>query len=400
MKLLLAPFTISACLGLGWVVFVDSQDRQQRSARDKSTEVVSVQVTRVKTRTIEDYIDLVGSLEPVSEVEIRSRTSGYITKLPFDLGDAVERDAIVVELDDSKNQEMVSSAEAALAVAVAQLKAQVAKRDFAEKEVERQNELAKSGVSTQQQREQAKSQLEIAKAELELEQARVDQAKSELENSKLSLKETRIAAPLSGFVAERFVEVGDLAQSDIPLCRIVDLATVRTAVHVVEKEYPKIKAAQRATVQVDAYPGRAFVGTVVRKSPVLDQDTRTATVRIDIPNPDGLLKPGMHARVRIVFERRERVEVVPVASLLENNETPTVFVVAGEPPTARLQKVTVGVNDGTVVEILSGVSGDDLVVTLGSRLIRDGQAVTPVELSSRSDGRDPELDRGGTATGD
>ena len=227
--------------------------------------------------------------------------------------------------------------------------------------------------------EQAEAEWDIAVAQRELEEARVKQAQSEVDHTLLAVNESKIDAPMAGFVGERFVEVGDLAKPDVPLLRIVSFDRVRTVVHVVEKDYPRVKLGQEATIQVDAFPSKEFHGKVIRKAPVLNPQTRTAAVQIEIDNSDYQLKPGMHARVSLVFERRSTL-VLPVAALVEQNARPAVFVVESDPPTIRRQEVKTGINDGEFVEILAGLSANDEVVTLGNRLVKTGQVVHPVKV--------------------
>ncbi|MBM81317.1 MAG: hypothetical protein CMJ78_12100 [Planctomycetaceae bacterium] len=369
------------CVYVGWIVYQDSLAHVEPKRDKKKNEVaVSVEVTRIQKRSIEDRIELVGSLEPVSQVEVRSRISGYIKSLPFDIGDRIEVGDVVVELDDSRNQELVTKATATLRVAEAQLKTARSKQSLAEKQLVRLVELNKTGVATEQETEQAESQVDIAKTEVELEQARVAESASTLDHAKIALKETKLVATSSGVVSQRWVEAGDLAKPDVPLLAIVDLNKVRTTVHVVEKDYPKVKLDQIASVQTDAYPNKRFTGAVIRKAPVLDAATRTATIFIEIDNPQFLLKPGMYARVNIVFKKRSEADVVPIAALIERDQKSALFVVSGDPPVSNLQEVQTGIIDGESVEILSGIDANDRIVTLGSRVISSGQEVRPVEI--------------------
>src|SRR5690606_8237125 len=139
----------------------------------------------------------------------------------------------------------------------------------------------------------------------------IEQVTAQLDQAKLQLEQTRIRAPADGFVATRLVSVGHLATTDLALLRLVTIDTVHTVVHVPEQDYQRIRTGQTAKIAVDALPGRTFEGTVVRKAPVLDPATRTAAVEVEIPNEKYLLKPGMHARVAVVFDERESV-VVPL----------------------------------------------------------------------------------------
>ena len=160
--------------------------------------------------------------------------------------------------------------------------------------------------------------------------------------------------------------------------RIVDLSTVRTAVHVGESDYRQLREGQPAEVRVDTYPD-PFPGRVVRLAPVLDPETRTAVVYIAVENPDGLLKPGMHARVRVVLDRHEQATAVPLASVVETPEGSTVFVLTEDGGRVSQVSVRLGLADRAMVEVLSGVDPADRVVTLGSHLVRDGQVVEVVD---------------------
>jgi membrane fusion protein (multidrug efflux system) len=166
-----------------------------------------------------------------------------------------------------------------------------------------------------------------------------------------------------------------MTQADVVLLRVVDISTVKTVVHVVERDYPKVEAGQEAQIAVDSYPGRPFAGKVTRKAPVLDPLTRTAAVTIEIANPERLLKPGMHTRVRLVFDRHKQAKVLPVAALLDDGGRREVYVAAGEPPQVVRRRVTTGYTDGDVVEIVSGLGPGDRAVIGGAAFLKEGAAV-------------------------
>ena len=380
MKVFLSMVMVTLAVFAGWLVYQQSV-RQKEAPRPTAVAVIpSVEVTRVETRTLQDRSELVGRLEAVSEVEIHTRTSGYITNVPYGIGDPVEKGKVIVELDDSSAQELVARAQAALTVAEAQVLTQKAKMELAEKEIRRHRDLSRMGVATPQQLEAAEAELAVSRSQVELEKAHVQQAQADLLRSKLTLEESRVVAPMSGFVAERLAEVGDLAQPDKPILKIVRLDTVRTVVHVAEKEYEKVIAGQLADIQVEAFPNRIFHGKVVRKAPVLEPETRTAAVHIDIPNDRVLLRPGMHARASLTFRRQQAERVISVDALLERENRSQVFVVRGTPPTLHLLDVIPGIVDGPFVEIVSGLALADRVVTLGGRLVKEGQEVKTIEV--------------------
>ena len=376
MKSILTVLVIAVCLGTGWLIYQSSLQASDAKSKPSETEATPVRIERARRQVVEDHIEFVGSLEPRATVEVRAAVSGYIVRLPFDLGDHIEKDAVVAELDDSQAREAISRAEAALKVAQARLKAQRATASHARNELERWQQLAKSGVSTGQQLDAALAAVAVADSQVELEQAQVEQVSAELEQARLASQQLQIRAPASGYVAARLVSVGHLATSDLPLLRLVSIDTVRTVVHVPEQDYERVRINQPATVMVDALPNQSFAGKVIRKAPVLDPATRTAAVEIEIPNRETLLKPGMHGRVSVLFDKREAT-VVPLAAVREADSGRIAYLISEDLAFAERIPVTVGVTDGGFIEILTGIEPGERVVTLGHDSLKDGG---PVEI--------------------
>lgn len=382
MRYVLFVIAVAVSGTIGWYLYGESLESVASEPKEKTETPAAVDVVRIAPRPMDERIELVGSLEPATEVAIRSRLSGYLGLVPFDVGDQVEQGQTVIELDDAATRELVSRAVAAEQVAAAQLKAQVAREGQALREVERLRELVESGVSTSQEIEAAESALLVSKAETELERARLAQAKADLERSRLALRELQITTPISGFVAERNVDVGDLARGEDILLKIVDLTLIRTVVNIVERDYEKISLGQTATVTVDALPDREFTGRIVRRAPVLDPTTRTARVMIEVANEESLLKPGMHGRVVITLSRLKKAIAVPAAAVHGPDGGQFVYTVDETSRKAVRQPVTVGFRDGDLIQVLTGLRENALVVTLGGRLITAGDAVDFEELTS------------------
>lgn len=379
---------IAACFGAWYVTYRDAQAKAAAAPKSKPSELLTVEVVTVQRAPVSDRIELVGSLSPLAMVDIRPKVGGYVRSLRVDLGDSVAAGAELAQLDDESQREAVTLSQAALDVAQAQLEAQVTDRDLAKKTLDRQKGLVTSGAGTSQLLEQAEAALLIASARIKLEQAKVAQAQAELLRAKLALDELKLIAPVTGVVAARLVDVGNLAAPDAALLRIVDLSTVRTSVHVIEKDYRLMREGLIADVRVDAYPTMKFQGKVTRIAPVLDEITRTAEVRIDIPNLDGVLKPGMYARVSLRAGTERESLVIPVAALLDS-QRPAVFVVSGTPLKADRRNIELGAVDDNSVEVTSGLSEGDQVITLGNRLVLPGQAVliAPMPASPASDAK-------------
>jgi RND family efflux transporter MFP subunit len=382
MKGILTICAMAVSAGLGTWVYRDSARRMEVTTAPPVARMKAVEVTRLSKTTIEDGVELVGGLEARSDVELRTTISAYIVRLLADAGDFVQHGQVVAELEGAKLEEAVTYAQAALHLAQAQLQAEQTRLAQSEKHFKRQAELAQSGVSTPQQREDADTQVHVGKAEVDLAQARVDQANADLLHANLALNDARIVAPMAGYVAERHADVGELSKPDVVLMRIVDISTVKTVIHIGEHDYPKVMAGQQAHITVDAFPDLQFEGKVRRKAPVLDPLTRTADVFIEIANREALLKPGMHARVRLIFDRHKEAKVLPVAALVDDGQKHAVFVLSGDPSRATLKRVRTGYAEGDMIEILSGLGPRDRIVVSGAELLKEGETVAGVERST------------------
>lgn len=369
-------FVISlfVCILGGWYLYQESSASVDKKTNDKQEKSIAVNAVFVQSRDIQETVDLVGSLEAVSSLDVRARVPGYVRKMELEIEQEVVAGQELVILDDRTHTELLAKATALKSVAVAQLEAQQARKNQIEKELARIKTL--SGISTEQQLDDVRSRLTVAEAEIRLEEARLAQAESDEKRASIAMEELTITTPIQGFVAERNVEIGDLAKPEDVLLRIVDLRRIRTVVHVVERDYHQIKNGQSASISVDAVPDRSFSGTVVRKSPVLDAETRTGKVIIEVDNDPALsLKPGMHARVTIVSQKKLNASVIPDTALHQRDGRQFVFVAAGSQPVAKLREVLTGIQDGDAIELIRGLDPKTQVITLGSRLVKEGAAL-------------------------
>ncbi len=379
-RLIVSCCAIAAAWGAWYVVYQGSLAAIDEKEPPRPQQTLAVEVITARKGQIEERIVLVGNLLPISQTEVRSRVDGYILSLPFDIGDRVSIDDTLCQLDDAGQQEALEQTKATLDAAKAQLGVQKSELNLAEKNFAREETLSLTGAGTEQQLETSKANLEIAKSKVQLELAHVAEAQANVSALEVVLKDFQLKAPISGFVANRTADIGDLAKPDAPLMQIVDLEKVRTTVHIIEKDYRKVAVGQKATVTVDAYPQQTFHGKVTRIAPVLDQETRTASVQIEIENSKLLLKPGMYARVSLNSEQSKSAVLVPLAAIVEINDRPYVYLV-GSNTLTEMRQVRLGTTDGRIVEIVEGIAADEQVITLGNRLIQPGQEVIVREVS-------------------
>ncbi|HHJ15750.1 MAG TPA: efflux RND transporter periplasmic adaptor subunit [Gammaproteobacteria bacterium] len=176
-----------------------------------------------------------------------------------------------------------------------------------------------------------------------------------------------ILSPVGGTVIEKLIVAGTAVKAGMKLLRIADLSRVWVEGQVYEYELPYVQVGMAAEVVLPEMPGRTFPSKVAYLYPYLESDTRTARVRVELPNPDGLLRPDMYAHVHLKVDLGERL-VVPEGAVLYAGESRVVFLDLGE---GRLQprKIKTGLRNGDDIEVLDGLEAGDRVVTSGNFLI-------------------------------
>lgn len=176
-----------------------------------------------------------------------------------------------------------------------------------------------------------------------------------------------IESPVSGTVVEKHIVAGSAVKAGMPLLRIADLSKVWVDAQVYESELPWIKPGMRAEVVLEDQPDRRFSGFIEFVEPVVDSITRTARVRMTLPNPDGELRPDRYARMNLQIDLGKRL-LVPEQAVIYAGDKRVVFVDSGE---GRLQpkKIKTGLRNSDAIEVLEGLAEGDKIVTSGNFLI-------------------------------
>ena len=183
-------------------------------------------------------------------------------------------------------------------------------------------------------------------------------------------------------VATRSIKLGQTVQPNSVLFRITDPSPLKAHVFVPERELKRLKPGQTASVQVDAVPGKTFIARVTLVSPTIDTRTATFKTTIEIDDASGELRPGMFARVGIVFERKQQALQIPRVALVETDGERSVFIV--QDGVARQKSVDTGLSDAGNVEIVQGLTGDEQIVVVGQSGLKDGNKVRVVTLQANA----------------
>lgn len=292
--------------------------------KETAPKVTTVAVDR---RTIVVDAQATGAVEPINVIEVKSKASGQITRIPVETGSQVKAGDLLVQVDtrDVQNQYDQSSAD---------LKSAQASIAVAEAAKKRADDLYKSRIITLPEYESA--QLTLTQA-----QGAIVRATTNLDLAKQRLEDATVVAPVSGTIIEKPVSLGQVIASatgsvtgGTTLLKMADLTKVRVRALVNETDIGNVRAGQPARVTVDAYPERPFQGTVEKIEPqaVVSQSVTMFPVIISLNNDEGFLKPGMNGEVSMIVDRRENVVAVSNDAVRTVREAATAATFVGLNP--------------------------------------------------------------------
>ena len=318
-------------------------------------------------------LTVVGNLIGDATVAVVPKTAGRLDAVYVRLGDRVSLGQRIGKIEDREFLEQVKQAEAAFEVGNATIRQREADLKFAQTNLDRSKNLFDRQLLPRQSMDDAEARSQAAVAQLDLARAQVMQSKARLEELRVILANTLIVSPVDGFVARRAADQGAYVSPNAPVVDVVDINQVRLVAAVVEKDLRRIRDGQEADVEVDAYPGETFKGRIARVAPVLDPTTRTATIEVEIPNPGYRLKPGMYAKVSVTTDTRANALVVPRNAVIDLEGKRGVFVATDQ--VASFRVIEIGVEEDLRVEVISGVTENDKVITTGAGALRDGDRI-------------------------
>ncbi len=219
----------------------------------------------------------------------------------------------------------------------------------------------------------AQSQVATSRAAANGARAAIRTSEAQVSQAQKAVADTIVRAPISGYIADRAVSVGEFISPNTPNAKIATLvrtSTLRVRIDVSEQDVSKVATGQGISVQTSAYPDRSFAGRIVRIAPSLDQQSRTLSVEAEIQNVDGLLKPGQFATVRITQSKPEPAVMIPVTAVRSDGAVHRVFVV--KDGAVREQLVQLGLLENDMIQVKQGVIEGDVIATSNLNLLSDG----------------------------
>lgn len=320
----------------------------------------SVSTVEIAAITLDEELRASGDLEAPFHTEIAAEVAGRVTEVSVEEGSAVDEGAVVLELDPQRRELDLQAAQARLAQARANLRKE-------KSQAKRIRKLRSESVSSIQQLEEAETDLLLATSALRAEEAAVGVAAR-------ALADASVTAPFAGLVARRSVEFGQFVQPGTVLFEIVSLDRLEVVFAVTELDTERVRLGQRVQLGLGAFPDRRFQGSVTFVAPTIDPATRTLRVKAEVDNSEGLLRPGLFARVSLGVSRRENVLMVPEESLIQRAGGVSVFRVIEGDRVERVPVVT-GAHANDQVEVSGDLAPGDRIVRRGHGGLAEGMVV-------------------------
>ena len=359
---------------------------------------VTVGVTKVVKKSLGRDITLSSELVPFQEIDVYAKESGYVKKLLVDYGAHVTAGQVMAVLEIPELEAQLQEDEAEIKNAnnqITRAQHELGRYQAQYKALHLQYTRlsgvfqSQPGIVAQQEVDDAQgkdlaasSQVDAGQAALEAAQSQLAEAKAKLAHDQTLYDYSRITAPFSGIVTQRFANLGTLVQAGtnsstqaLPIVRLSQDDLFRLVIPVPESYVRFIRVGDRVDVRVPSL-NRTFKGKVARFSVDVREDTRTMHTEVDVRNPDHLLVPGLYAEADLTLEHKEDIPAIPLEALNHEGNKTTVFVVNGNDELED-RPVTLGIQTANDAEVVAGLHDGEVVVVSDRAGLRPGEKVVP-----------------------
>lgn len=287
-------------------------------------------------------------IEAFQDATVIAKVGGEVRELLAEEGDSVTAGQVLARLDGERLRFEQMQTEANL---------RKLERDY-----ERNVDLNERGLISEGDFEKLRYDMEALRAANDL--------------AKLQLSYAEIRSPIDGVVSERFIKVGNTLQLDAPTFQVTSMEPLVSYLHIPEREYRNIGKDQPVAMFVDALEGEIFRGNVARISPIVDAGTGTFKITVEVSDETRRLKPGMFARLAIIYDTHANVLQVPRSALINEVGTSAIFIVDGDKVQKR--EVETGYTAEGNIEIVSGLEEQDQFVVVGQAALKDGSKIVVI----------------------
>jgi RND family efflux transporter MFP subunit len=391
-----AGLLAAACESTSGEIAAPSGGRGGRGGRGA---VVATETTTVQRMSVQREVDLSGTLMSPEQAKISSEVAGIVRDVRVQLGTEVRAGDVLVRLEPSELQFALDRAESALRQveaqlgidraqdkqpppdeAIASVRQAMANRDDARSAFERAQQLNDRGLLTRADRDTAETRLKVGEANYQAALDTVHSLRASLQDrgasydlARKKLADAVIKAPVAGSISERLVQPGEFIRENTPIATIVQMSPLKLKTAIQEKNASLITPGQVVQFDVEAFLNKKFKGKIAYVSPSVDQATRTFAVEALVDNSDRQLKPGFFAKGVVLTRVDAQVLAVPEDAISTLAGVSTVYVI--ENGKARQQQISLGARQNKLVEVTSGLKGDEQLATTNLSQLATGVTV-------------------------
>lgn len=315
---------------------------------DDDTPPIPVETSKPSRGDIYAVYTGTAPIEAYAEADVIAKVAGEVRTILVEEGDDVKKGQVLARLDGDRLRLELNESSARLGKL---------RRDY-----ERNVDLSKKGLISEGDFENIKYEMEALQATHNL--------------ASLELDYTQVRAPIDGVISERYIKLGSTLSINDPIFRVTGFDPLVAYLHIPEREFSNIATGQSVAIDIDALSGPPVVTTVARVSPIVDPATGTFKITIEIFDESRRIKPGMFARIGVVYDSHENTLQVPRSALVEDLGQSSVFVV--EDGIAIRKDVDTGYSDHGMIEIVAGLGDDEDVVVVGQLGLKSDAEVSVI----------------------
>lgn len=402
-------------------------EKKGKETETKSEAPINVTTGKIVARQIPSFIQATGSFIADETSDVAPKVAGKIVNIYANVGQFVSQGSIIARVDDKdarlrlnvaqvsvkqaesavrqaearlgllENGKFDSSAIPEVRAANANVEQLLAELRQAEANEKRYRELVETGdvamivyEQYRTQRDTARARVNNAKEQLNTAinsakqnnqaiksaQANVDSTKTQVISAKQAIEDLVVRAPFSGFVSNRSVAIGEFVSSSTPILTLLRVNPIKVQIQISEADVAYVGIGRGVSVEVNAYKDRKFSGTVTAINPAIDATSRSVIIEAQIENSDNSLRAGMFATAKIVRAGSNEGIFAPKASVFNDQSTQSYRIFVIQEGIAKLRVVQLGTEENEMVQILSGVSADEVVATSGLAQLYEGAKVS------------------------
>jgi membrane fusion protein, multidrug efflux system len=348
--------TIRALMGIWALTFIACSNGYKTEVGQPETDsTVMVQTHAVAVTERESPVTLSGTVEAATAVKLGFMVPGKVSRISRQVGQPVVKGQVLASLEQTSYA----------------INEQLARVQLSEADDEHARLKLLHERGSVSESEFVKSALALQKATL--------QQKLEVKN----LDDTKLVSPISGILLDKQVEAGEIVSAGTPLLTVANISKVKISAFVPETELSGLHIGQRAQVEISAL-NKSFTGKIIEIGTVAEAASRAFTIKIGLDNPALQIRPGMIAEAKVTCKGKRPIIELPLECVLhEAGNESYVFVAGNSGRTAFKRKVSLGAIEANKIQVLSGLSVGDLVVTSGQTKLSDGSLITIEKQSSR-----------------